>query len=485
MAIRIYNTMTRRKEDLVTREEGRVLMYVCGPTVYNYIHIGNARTFLNFDFIRRYMEFAGYDVTFAQNVTDIDDKIISRAREEGLEAEQLAEKYRVAFEEDMRALGVRSPTIAPRATEHVNEMLEVIGVLVEKGVAYVSEGDVYFEVAKFPSYGKLSGRALDEQMVTECVNPAERKRDPQDFALWKAAKPGEPSWESPWGPGRPGWHMECSTMSVQYLGMGFDIHGGGLDLVFPHHENERAQAEAWAGAGPFVRYWIHSGMLNIDAEKMSKSLGNIKTLREVLSDFDRDAVRMLMLGTHYRSPLSFSDTSLAEAASALERLENCRFNLRDAIARFDTEVGGEDERPTEAERGFRTMLERTEVEFRAHMDDDFNTAAAFGSVFEMIRETNSYLAVLTEASTAGEKAALRDALELLEGLCGSVGLFEEEEAGGEMARLADGLVGLLCELRQEARARKDFELADRIREGLAELGVRVEDVAGGYRWRLD
>lgn len=499
LSIRVYNTMTRSKEELVPREEGKIAMYVCGPTVYNYVHIGNARTFLNFDMMRRYLEHAGIDVTFIQNVTDVDDKIINRANEEGSAPGEVATKYRLAFEEDMASLGVRPPDLAPRATDHIADMVEVIEKLVSDGYAYVSDGDVYFEVARFPGYGRLSGRNLEEQQVaTECQAGLNRKRDAYDFALWKAAKPGEPSWDSPWGKGRPGWHIECSTMSVKYLGGCFDIHGGGQDLVFPHHENEIAQAEAYSG-DTFVRYWLHSGMLNIDQEKMSKSLGNIKLLREVLAEHSPDTVRILMLGTHYRSPLSFSDDSLEEAHASLERIRNCLFNLDDLVARH----GGDGPLPGAAaeEDTLAGFLADSEREFTEAMNDDFNSAAALGVVFGAVRETNSYMDGQGALQVPAATAALLEARKVILGMCAALGLFEPAAAAepgtGPGARVtpgenrgaagpsADELVRLLLETRQAARESRNFELADRIRDGLAGLGVRVEDVREGFRWRFE
>jgi len=497
MTISIYNTMSRRKEELVPREDGKITMYVCGPTVYNYIHIGNARTFLNFDLIRRYLEFRGFDVTFVQNITDVDDKIINKANEEGVEPDALATDYRLAFEKDMAALGVKPPDIAPRATDHIGEMLDVIKCLVDKGFAYESEGDVYFEVDRFEGYGKLSGRALDEQQHTPGLGAeAERKRGPWDFALWKAAKPGEPSWESQWGPGRPGWHIECSTMSMKYLGEGFDIHGGGLDLVFPHHENEIAQAEACSGK-QFVRYWMHSGMLNIDLEKMSKSLGNIKALREVLEEYDAQTIRMLMLGTHYRSPLNFSDESLNDARASLERIKNCRFNVEDTVRRTASWQGGMIR--TEAETMLVHFLNDAEAEFRGHMDDDFNSAAALGVLFEAVREVNTYLSVFGQMKTPCVKLVVLECQRVLDDMCEGLGLFQPMpavEAPGEAAHMEgsgtaggsptrEELIDLLLEVRQAAREMKSFQLSDRIRDRLGELGVRVEDVRDGHRWRFD
>lgn len=512
MAIKVYNTMSRTKEEFVPRDEGKISMYVCGPTVYNYIHIGNARTFLNFDMVRRYMEFSGFEVTFVQNITDVDDKIINRANEEGATADEVAARYRVAFEEDMASLGVKPPDIAPKATDHIPDMIEVIQALLEKGYSYVSYGDVYFDISSFEGYGKLSGRELDEQQVTvQSSAEMDRKDDPWDFALWKEAKPGEPSWDSPWGPGRPGWHIECSTMAMKYLGRGFDVHGGGLDLVFPHHDNEIAQAEAYADGSCFVRYWMHSGMLNIDQEKMSKSLGNIKTLREVLDEHDADTVRMLMLGTQYRSPLSFSDTSLSEARGSLERIKNCLYNLDDLMARV---CGGEaDTTPGKREVALEQSLKEAGREFREHMDDDFNSAAALGVVFGAVREVNTYVGKVsaTEVPSSAVGSALADARSFLESHCGALGLFQDGAAaraeaaveGPDAAKLvelmraagageaglaektAEQLVELLLEKRQGARAGRDFALADRIRDGLAGLGVRVEDVRDGFRWRFE
>jgi len=497
MAVRIYNTMTHRKEELVPREDGKLGMYVCGPTVYNLVHIGNARTFLNFDLIRRYLAHRGFDVTFVQNITDVDDKIINKANEEGVSPAELATEYRLAFERDMADLGVKPPDISPRATDHITDMLEVIQRLVDKGCAYESAGDVYFEVEKFADYGKLSGRALDEQQhgVAASVD-ADRKRGPWDFALWKAAKPGEPSWESPWGPGRPGWHIECSTMSMKYLGEGFDIHGGGLDLVFPHHENEIAQAEACSGK-PFVRYWLHSGMLNIDMEKMSKSLGNIKSLREVLQEYDAQTVRMLMLGTHYRSPLNFSDDSLRDARASLERISNCRYNLEDLVGRMQQWSGGTIR--TSQETMLVHFLNESQDEFLARMDDDFNSAAALGVLFEVVREINTYAAHATDMKTPCAKIVVLECQRVLEEMCEALGLFQEatsiaaeqETSAGAGAQASgesptrEELIELLLEVRQAARESKNFGLSDKIRDGMAALGVRVEDVRDGYRWRLE
>lgn len=536
MGLKIYNTFTRNKEEFVPREEGKVAIYSCGPTVYNYIHIGNARTFLNFDMIRRYLTFLGYEVTFVQNITDVDDKIINRANEEGITPEEIASKYLDAFNRDMEELGVVTPDINPKATEHIEDMLKVISGLVENGSAYVSEGDVYFDVSSYSGYGELSGRSLEEQQITsQCGVEMERKDDPNDFALWKSSKPGEPSWESPWGPGRPGWHIECSTMSVKYLGNSFDIHGGGQDLIFPHHENERAQAEAYSGGKQFAKYWVHSGMLNIDKEKMSKSLGNIKSLRDVLDEYHPEVLRILALGTHYRSPLNFSDRSLEEAKATLERIQNCMFNLNDIIKRMEktgssVDMGGTEEKLS-------GHLDKAEMEFRECMDDDFNSAAALGVVFNIIREVNAYIAELEKTRSQAGMPVLLESEQVLSKLLRALGLPKaaqgysgdftaaESPAGtetglpaGELLQFVKGLMerieagpapeeltGFVCkkkptvdsgsspeelielalDIRQKAREARLFELADEIRDGITGLGIRVEDGAEGSRWRLE
>ncbi len=319
MSIRLYNTLSRTKEDLVPRDEGRIAMYVCGPTVYNHIHIGNARTFLSFDVIRRYLDYRGFDVTFVQNITDVDDKIINRANEEERSVGEVAREYTKAFQDAMEALSIKKPTVAPKATETIPEMIEMVQRLIDRNNAYAVDGDVYFSVRSFDGYGKLSGRDIDDMNAVARVDADDRKRDPLDFALWKAAKPGEPHWPSPWGEGRPGWHLECSVMSERELGVTFDIHGGASDLIFPHHENEIAQSEAATGE-PFVRYWMHGGLLQVNQEKMSKSLGNFMLLKDVLVEYEAPVVRLMMLQTHYRSPLDFSTDRLEESRVAYDRI---------------------------------------------------------------------------------------------------------------------------------------------------------------------
>ncbi|MEG1166564.1 MAG: cysteine--tRNA ligase [Gordonibacter sp.] len=496
--IRLYNTKTRSKVDFESLTRGKVGMYVCGPTVYNYIHIGNARTFMSFDIARRYLLWRGFDVTFVQNVTDVDDKIINKANEEGRSASEVAAEYTEAFIADMRAAGVMDPDIRPKATEEIPEMIELIEELIESGHAYAVEGDVYFNVRSYAAYGELSGRNVDEmesghrELRADGAGLEDRKRDPLDFAVWKAAKPGEPSWASPWGEGRPGWHIECSAMSRKYLGLPFDIHGGGADLVFPHHENERAQSEAACGC-TFANYWMHGGMLQVNSEKMSKSLGNFKLLRDVLETVDADTLRFLMLQTHYRSPLDFSDERLAEAGAALGRIRN-------AVKNLDWLVENAADAPSPLD--LRALMERTreaKMAFILAMDDDFNTCKALGAVFDFIAEVN--------AQTAGKTISLsdvppvRDARELIVGLMGVFGIEvatagDADTAGAdypaEVVALAadiagfDGsdaalAVGALLDARADARASKDWARADAVRDGLGALGFVIEDTPQGAR----
>ena len=493
MSLAVYNTMSRRKEAFVPREEGKVFMYVCGPTVYNYIHVGNGRAYLVFDVIRRYLSFKGYEVLYVQNFTDVDDKIINRAREEGKTPEEIARYYEEAFLEDMRALDVIPPDITPRATETIPRMLDMIQALVDKGYAYAVDGDVYFRVESFDGYGKLSGRALEEMRAGERVEVDERKKHPMDFALWKASKPGEPSWESPWGKGRPGWHIECSAMSLHFLGMGFDIHGGGQDLVFPHHENEIAQSEAYAGTQPFVRYWLHNGFVNIQEEKMSKSLGNIILVRDILKKYPADAVRLLALQTHYRSPIDFGPDALDEARRAHERLENCLFALDAFLAKPPARTAPQrTQREVELSDSFFDFERR----FEEAMDDDFNTARAIGIVFELVKELNTYLGEQEAYQTLAAPMVTSHGRDTLLKLCNVLGLFspgretagdgevkaEGAESGGDMPG-PEELIELLLEVRTLARNNKQFETADLIRARLRELGIRVDDLREGQRWK--
>lgn len=485
----VYNSQNHRKEGLKTIEPGKLRMYVCGPTVYDQIHIGNGRTFLAFDVIRRYLTYKGYEVTFAQNLTDVDDKIINRANEQGRTAAEVAEEYSCAFIEQMHRLGVLDPDIRPRATREVAAMQDMISTLIEGGHAYaVESGDVYFSVRSDDRYGVVSGRNIDQLQVGARVEENTDKRDPLDFALWKAAKPGEPSWPSPWGEGRPGWHTECCAMIHHYLGTPIDIHGGGADLVFPHHENETAQAYcAWGQ--PLANTWMHTGMLRVEGEKMSKSLGNFYTLKEVLDKYPAGAVRLLMLQTHYRSPLDFSFERLDGAVGTLERLQTCVKNLR-----WAAQNAPQDGTLTQQDRALGAAIDEAHGEFVTQMDDDFNTAGGLAAIFALVTAANSYLdAAGAEISTALALRASDAIIELAEVLGIELSRDEEELPAGliDLAREQAGYVGdsateaaeALLAARQVARAQKNWGTADAIRDGIAALGLAVEDTAAGARLR--
>jgi cysteinyl-tRNA synthetase len=475
MSLRVYNTMSKRKEEFVPREEGKVSMYVCGVTPYNYPHLGNARPFVVFDVVRRYFEYLGYETKHVQNFTDVDDKIIKRGQEEGKTAQEVARTYIDAYYEDMDQLGVRRAHIYPLVTTHIGEIIEMVERLVEQGYAYELEGDVYFSVNSYSDYGKLSGRSLDELKAGARVEVDQRKRNPLDFALWKRAKEGEPAWDSPWGPGRPGWHIECSAMSLKYLGAGFDLHGGGSDLVFPHHENEIAQSEAYTGGQQFVRYWLHNGFITIDQEKMSKSLGNFFTVRDILKQYSPDVVRFFLISTHYRSPLDFSDKRLDEAGRSLERF----YNVLDQLGKIPQPAS-----VAVAESPLLLEVEKVEQRFREAMDDDFNTALAIGYLFEFVREVNRVLADYRQgdAKSAETAWALKKAEETLIRLDNVLGIFELR-LEGEGDQLAPKLLDFLVELRQEFRKNKDWASADKVRDRLQELGVVLEDGPQGTFWR--
>ena len=457
--MQIYNTMTRKKEELIPLVPGQISMYACGPTVYNYFHIGNARPFIVFDTLRRYLEYRGYNVRFVQNFTDIDDKMIRRANEEGTTVKELGERFIKEYYHDADALGVRRASVNPRATEHIGEIISLVRTLIDKGHAYATpDGDVYFSVRSFDGYGKLSGQNIDDLENGARVDPDEAKRDPLDFALWKAEKPGEPSWESPWGKGRPGWHIECSAMSMAILGETFDIHGGGQDLIFPHHENEIAQSEAATGH-PFARYWMHNGYINVDNQKMSKSLNNFFTVRDIAKEFDLEAVRMFMLGVQYRNPVNFSREMIQQAQSALERLRTAKERLAEAqIAPAGT---AED-------AAFLEELQDIKTRFCEAMDDDLNTADAIGVLFDFARAANTFV------TQPRGKAAIEAGQALFGELTGVLGILthqKEEEFPAEATAL--------LEERQAARKAKNFARADEIRDALKEMGFTVEDTATG------
>lgn len=465
MALSLYNDLTKQKEPFVPIRRGEVSFYVCGPTVYDYFHIGNARPFILFDVLRRYLEQSGYRVTYVQNFTDIDDKMIHRAKEMGLSVDELAERFIAAYREDADALGIRRPTHSPRATHHIGDIIALVRSLIEKGHAYAVDGDVYFDVASFSAYGKLSQQSLDDLQAGARVDVDERKKHPLDFALWKAEKPGEPAWESPWGRGRPGWHIECSAMSTAMLGPTIDIHAGGSDLVFPHHENEIAQAEAATGE-PFVRYWIHNGYLMIDQEKMSKSLGNFLTARAAREKYPPLAIRLFMLGAHYRSPINFSEEGLLQAKSAVERLNNCSRRLNETLRGATSP----DPSPLAAE------ISRFRATFMEQMDDDFNTAGALGALFEAVRAVNSHIQDRKFPSREGLEAARRffDEAEAV------LGVVDPVDSSGDPDK--ERIEGLIAERRQ-ARENRDFARADAIRDSLVKEGILLEDGPQGTRWK--
>ena len=468
--IKLYDTRRRQKVDFEPVEPGKVSMYVCGPTVYNRIHIGNARTFISFDMIRRYLSWRGFDVTFVQNVTDVDDKIIRRAAEEARTAAEVAEQYTRLFIEDMRAAGVQDPDIRPKATEEIGTMIALIERLIERGHAYVSEGDVYFDVRSYPGYGQLSGRDVDEaesghrELRADGQGLEERKRDELDFALWKAAKPGEPAWESPWGEGRPGWHIECSAMSAKILGDTFDIHGGGPDLIFPHHENEIAQYES-AHHETFSNYWMHNGFININNQKMSKSLGNFFTVRDITAQYDPMVLRFYMLSAHYRNPLNFSKELMDAAKTSLDRIYTALDRLRELSAKAQGDA------MTEKEQEDQKAVDQLQETFNSKMDDDLNTADAITAIFELVRVANI---TATEESTKAYVDYVLAKLELLMGVLGIRTELKKDDLDSEVEKL--------IEERQAARKAKDFARADEIRDQLLAMGIVLKDTREGVKW---
>jgi len=465
MGIRIYNTLTRQKEDFETLKPGQVAMYVCGPTVYDKAHVGHAMSAIVFDVIRRYLEYRGYRVEHVYNFTDVDDKIILRAAQLGLPPLELGERYIQEFQEHIRDLNILPATVYPRATQEIEQIIALIQRLVENGYAYKAGGDVYFRVNHFPGYGKLSGRRVEEMQAGARIEVDERKEQPMDFALWKASKPGEPAWDSPWGAGRPGWHIECSAMNLHHLGEQIDIHGGGNDLVFPHHENEIAQSESLTGK-PFARYWVHNGMLQLSGEKMSKSLGNLVTIEEFLDKYPADVLRMMVLNSAYRSPLTFNDEVIGQAKRALERLRGA---LRPAAPADATKDG------YQAVESLPAQMEKTRVGFLQAMDDDFNTAGALGQLFDLVRSINQ----ARDGGASREKlAAAHDLLRELAGVFGlRLDLLQEESTQAAL------FVDLLLELRNELRSQKQWALADLVRNRLSALGVLIEDAKEGTTWR--
>lgn len=467
--MKIYDTMTRYKEEFQTIEPGKVRMYVCGPTVYNLIHIGNARPMIFFDTVRRYLEYKGYEVNFVSNFTDVDDKIIKAAVEEGVDASVISERYIAECKKDMAGMNVRPASYHPRATQEIDGMIAMIQELIDNGHAYVADdGTVYYRVSSFPDYGKLSHKNVEENQAglrTLKVRGEEAKEDPNDFVLWKPKKEGEPYWESPWCEGRPGWHIECSVMSKKYLGESIDIHGGGEDLVFPHHENEIAQSEAVSGK-QFVRYWMHNAFLNIDNIKMSKSLGNFKTVRQISEEYDLQVLRFFMLSAHYRSPLNFSREMMDGAKASLDRILTAMDHLRDCLA------GATERELTDTETSELAAFDALREKFEAAMDDDFNTADAISAVFEMVKRANI---TVTKESAA---AYIRSVKELLEKLLEVLGIHAERKEESLDAR-----VEALIEERQTARKEKNYARADEIRAELTAMGILLEDTKEGVKWK--
>jgi len=482
MALKVYNTLTRYKEDFVPLQEGKVLMYSCGPTVYDYFHIGNARTFLLFDMVRRYLEYKGYEVKLVQNITDIDDKIINKANELGISATEIAQKYTEAYLEDSIKLGIRPPDEQPKATEHIPEIISIIQKLQEKNAAYEIDGDVYFRVKKFRDYGKLSKRNLEEMQMGARVDVDERKESPEDFALWKTSKPGEPEWDSPWGKGRPGWHIECSAMSMKYLGETFDIHTGGVDLIFPHHENEIAQSEMATGK-PFVKYWLHTAFLQIGGERMGKSMQNYIFVRDALKEHSPEAIRFFLLSAHYRNPLDYTPDSLAQATSASKRLRAC-LGMLQRLGQSEGEI--EKEELNESDRQIYESVARMREQFERAMDDDFNTAAAIGAIFELIHQINIFVKE-SEGNLSKQSRLLLDCVnENIVELCDVLGIYSPDSGlTNQDATLVDELMKLIIEIRQGVRERKDWDTADKIRDKLKELNIVLKDTREETVWEIE
>ncbi|MHA4989607.1 cysteine--tRNA ligase [Cetobacterium somerae] len=473
--IKIYNTLKGELEIFKPLKEGEVSMYVCGPTVYNYIHIGNARPAIFFDTVRRYFEFRGYKVKYVQNFTDVDDKMIRKANEEGVTLQDIAKKYIDAYFEDTAKVNLKEEgMIRPKATEHIGEMIKIIKTLIEKGYAYESQGDVYFDVNSYKQeYGELSGQSIDDLKSGARIDVSEIKKDPLDFALWKKAKEGEPFWNSPWGKGRPGWHIECSAMSNKYLGPTFDIHGGGQDLIFPHHENEIAQSKCGTG-GEFARYWIHNGYINVKGEKMSKSLGNFFLLREVLEQFEGRVVRFFILSSHYRKPIDFSDNELVQSKAGLERIENAVSRGKEILTSKPVENGSD---LTE----LKETLEISKDKFIRCMDEDFNTAGGIGAIFELVKELNK-AGEIDKISKVGFEV-LEDTIEYIRVVMEEVfGVLLKVEV--QVGDMTTELIEFLLELRREARDSKDWAFSDKVRDRLLEMGIKIKDGKEKTTWSI-
>ena len=467
--MKLYNTLTRKKEEFIPITPGEVKMYVCGPTVYNFFHIGNGRTFIVFDTIRRYLEYRGYKVKFVQNFTDIDDKMINKANEEGTTVKNIGDKYISEYYTDADALNIERATINPRATEFIDDIIDFVSKLIEKGYAYEVDGDVYFSTKKFEEYGKLSGQSLEDLQMGASNRTSsaadERKKDPMDFAIWKAQKPGEPAWDCPWGKGRPGWHIECSCMAKKLLGETIDIHAGGADLAFPHHENEVAQSEALTGK-TFANYWLHSAYVNVNNQKMSKSLNNFFTARDILKEYDADVIRFFMMSAHYRIQINFSKELLDSAKASMDRLYNAVSNLENLIGEVSKEEMNEEE------KSYLDSLDKYREKYIQKMDDDFNTADALTVLFELSKDINTNITVNSSKELATK------ALELVRELGGPLGILQKSTKGDLESEIEE-----LIEQRQNARKNRDFALADKIRDDLKARGIVLEDTPQGVRWK--
>lgn len=463
--MKVFNTITRKKEEFIPLSEKEVKMYVCGPTVYNFFHIGNARTFVVFDTIRRYFEYRGYKVKFIQNFTDIDDKMIKRAKEDNITVKELGDKFIEEYYKDADSLNIERATVNPRATEYINEIIDFVKELIDRGYAYEVDGDIYFHTKKFEDYGKLSGQNLEDLQAGARISVDERKKDPMDFAVWKSQKPGEPAWESPWGMGRPGWHIECSCMAYNLLGETIDIHAGGSDLAFPHHENEIAQSEARTGK-TFAKYWMHSAFVNVNNEKMSKSLNNFFTAREILEKYDPDVIRLFMLSGHYRTQINFSIESLESMKAAMDRLYNSISNLESLLEET------KQEQLMDQEVEYIKTLNGYKEKYIEKMDDDFNTADAVSVIFDLIRDIN------TNVKIDSSKYLIKHCLNLIKELGKPLGILQKSKKGD-----LEEKIEALIEERQQARKDKNWALSDKIRDDLKEQGILLEDTPQGVRWK--
>ena len=483
MGLNIYNSLNRQLEEFVPLQDGKVLMYSCGPTVYDFFHIGNARTFMVSDIVRRYLEYKEYSVKLVQNLTDIDDKIINRAAELGTHASLLAKNNAEAYFEDSECLGIRAADVHPRATDHIPEIIELIQILMDKGAAYTVNGDVYYRVDRFNGYGKLSHRRPEDLLAGARVEVNERKEDARDFDLWKKAKPGEPWWDSPWGKGRPGWHIECSAMAMKHLGETIDIHAGGQDLQFPHHENEIAQSELATGK-PFARYWMHVAFLRVNGQRMGKSERNFIFVRDALTDYSAEAIRHFLISAHYRHPLDYSSSSLKESSSAIRRLNNCLDALKPYQTMSGTSLPDGDTR-NEAHTTILAAVQSMRDGFEEAMDADFNTAMAIGEIFKFVGEINQTLAKAGENLPDAAKAALGRGYGNLKEMCEVLGIFSElNDSDVANSEMMNQLMNLIIDVRQTARKRKDWDTADKIRDRLKQLNIELQDTRQDVTWKI-